>query len=106
MTDTPQTEHPEIVDRLQTARKKLREQISRVVIGQERVIDLLLVKQGLGTQYNRNDVAILIQNFGIVTAASPAASQSQVPEPGTLLLAVIGLVCDAGRRGRRRSLAN
>jgi MoxR-like ATPase len=43
MTDTPQTERPEIVDRLQAARKQLREQISQVVIGQERVIDLLLV---------------------------------------------------------------
>ena len=43
MTETPQTERPEIVDRLQAARKKLREQISQVVIGQERVIDLLLV---------------------------------------------------------------
>ena len=43
MTDTPQTERPEIVERLQAARQKLREEISQVVIGQEKVIDLLLV---------------------------------------------------------------
>ena len=36
-------EHPEIVQRLQAARARLKQEISRAVIGQEEVIDSLLI---------------------------------------------------------------
>jgi MoxR-like ATPase len=43
MPPEPTVERPEIVDRLQAARQRLMEEIGRVVIGQSRVIDNLLI---------------------------------------------------------------
>jgi MoxR-like ATPase len=44
MNDTPdENEHPEIVQRLREAREQLKREISRVVIGQNKVIDSLLI---------------------------------------------------------------
>lgn len=44
MNDTPdENEHPEIVQRLQQAREQLKREIGKVVIGQEKVIDSLLI---------------------------------------------------------------
>ena len=68
------------------------------------LIDLLIVKSGLGTQFDRTDVATVAQYFGTRAEASPAASVA--PEPSTLLLAAIGWICIAGRRNRRRKSAH
>jgi MoxR-like ATPase len=44
MNDTPdENEHPEIVQRLREAREQLKQEIGRVVIGQNKVIDSLLI---------------------------------------------------------------
>ncbi len=44
MNDQPdRQDHPEIVQRLQEARQRLKQEISRAVIGQEKVIDSLLI---------------------------------------------------------------
>jgi MoxR-like ATPase len=44
MNDTPdENEHPEIVQRLREAREQLKQEIGRVVIGQDKVIDSLLI---------------------------------------------------------------
>jgi MoxR-like ATPase len=44
MSDTPdENEHPEIVQRLREAREQLKREIGRVVIGQDKVIDSLLI---------------------------------------------------------------
>ena len=42
-SDTQTDQHPEIVARLQAARAQLKQEIGRVVIGQEKVIDSLLI---------------------------------------------------------------
>ncbi len=43
MNDTAQLERPEAIARLTAARKKLKEELSQAVVGQDRVIDLLLI---------------------------------------------------------------
>ena len=43
MNEASQLERPEAVDRLIAARKKLKEEISQAVIGQDRVIDMLMI---------------------------------------------------------------
>jgi len=46
------------------------------------------------------DFVLLRNNLGLT--ASPVASQAAVPEPSTLTLATLALVCCAGRWRRRR----